>query len=227
MYFQTGSQEMRGEKRYHSHRFVRICFATVIALWLVGSGFAQTERGSIRGTIQDPSGAVMTGVKVTAVNVATGVTWETKTTVDGLYSVQNLPAGTYKVTAELAGFKGLVENNVVVAVAAIVGLDLKMEVGKVTESITVTAASATLQTEDSERAMTLDNRSYMDLPLTAGGLRSPENFFLLSPGVAGDTFNTRVNGSVNLSRDIQLDGMSLNDRVWGNPSPSRLRRCAR
>ena len=141
MLFQGSYKPNPWQNGYSVLSLIRMLFTTVFVLVLVVAAFAQTERGTIRGTVQDPSGAVMAGVKVTAVNVATGVPSEATSTVDGFYSISELPAGTYKVTAELKGFKQLIENNVVVAVAAVVGLDLKMEVGTTTQTITVTAAS--------------------------------------------------------------------------------------
>lgn len=222
MHFQTQSEKKVGHDGGHWKTLIRMFLTAAFALELVVAALAQTERGTIRGTVQDSSGAFMAGVKVTAVNVATGVAWESPSTGGGLYNIPNLPPGTYRVTAEMKGFKQLIENNVVVAVAAVVGLDLKMEVGAVTENITVTAAPAPLQTENTERALTLSERSYTDLPLSAGGMRSPENFFLLSPGATGDTFATRVNGSQALSREIQLEGMSVNDSEIGSHSAIML-----
>src|SRR5262245_55532741 len=188
---------------------------SVLCLCLSIIGKAQTERGTIRGTVQDPTGAIVAGAKITATNVATNARVEVVSTESGIYNIPGLPAGTYLVTAEMTGFKKLNRENVTVAVAAVVGIDLKLDLGEISDSVTVTSVASQLQTENTERNLSMTERSYIDLPLTAGGQRSPEAFYLLSPGVSGDTFNTRVNGSLALSREIQLDGMSLNDPEIG------------
>lgn len=186
--------------------------------------YAQSERGSIRGTVEDSSGSVLPNCEVTVVDNSTGVRMSTHTTDAGNYNVPQLPPDTYTVQAECSGFKKAVQENVLVQVAEVVGLDLKMEVGQVTESVTVSASAALLQSETSQVATVVNPKAYTDLPLSSSGARSSEAFMFLSPGVtagengATNTFDAHINGSQTLSKEMQIDGMSTQiAEVQGDP----------
>jgi hypothetical protein len=191
--------------------------AVFLSLFLSTILFAQTERGSIRGTVLDSTGAVVPDATVTAVNVGTGVRNTATTTDAGNYQIPFLPPGTYNVEVEKTSFKKLVRENVRVEVATVTGLDLTLEVGAVTESVTVTGAAPQLRTESSEVATSVNAKSYVDLPLPAGG-RSPEQFIFLAPGTSGNTFDAHINGSQTLSKEIQVDGITMTiAEVGGDP----------
>ncbi|HCC58265.1 MAG TPA: hypothetical protein DEQ47_13605, partial [Solibacterales bacterium] len=193
--------------------------------------YGQSERGSIRGTVLDSSGAVVPGSKVTAVNPANGIEATTRSTGSGNYNIPQLPPGTYRVEVEAAGFKKLVRENVVVEVSGVTPLDLTMEVGQLSEQVTVTAEAPMLKSETSELSVDVNPKAYNDLPLTSAagfvGGRGPEAFIFLSPGVtpgihAGgsptDTFDSHINGSPSLSKEMQVDGMSTQiAEVQGDP----------
>ncbi|HEY6991037.1 MAG TPA: carboxypeptidase-like regulatory domain-containing protein, partial [Bryobacteraceae bacterium] len=151
------------------------------------TAFGQTERGSIRGTIFDPSGAAVPGVTVSAISPATGIKTSTVTTGAGNYNIPQLPPGNYTVQAEGTGFKKTVRENVVVEVSGVTALDFNMEVGQVNEQVTVTAAAPMLQSETSDISINVNPKSYNDLPLTSAagfvGGRGPEAFIFLSPGI--------------------------------------------
>lgn len=194
-----------------------IHLVSVFALCAVAV-FAQSERGSIRGTVQDATGAVIPAAKVIATNVGTGVQTATVSTEAGNYNVPNLPPGTYTVSVEKEGFRKLLRENVIVALAAIVGLDLTLDVGAVSDSVTVAALAPQLKSESSEVSVNVSPKSFSDLPLNAGGGRAPGNFLFLSPGTSGNTFDAHVNGSQTLSKDMQIDGMStVISEIQGDP----------
>src|SRR5437868_9086668 len=115
--------------------------AFVIALLLAaGSAFGQAGgTGSIQGTITDPSGALISGASVAATNLATGVRTSRKTTDAGFFVLSLLPAGVYSVTVTAVGFQTVTQPRVVVDALATVGLELKLQVGAATQSITVEA----------------------------------------------------------------------------------------
>src|SRR5216684_8726984 len=117
-----------------------VVFISILLASLHGL-YAQSERGSIRGTVEDPSGAVVAGARVTALHVGTGVETSTTTTDAGNYNIPQLPPGTYTVSAEQTGFKKLVQENVLVQVSGVTSLDLRMEVGQVSEQVTVTTSA--------------------------------------------------------------------------------------
>ncbi|PYV34245.1 MAG: hypothetical protein DMG09_21290, partial [Acidobacteria bacterium] len=179
---------------------------------------AQSERGTIRGTVTDATGSVMPGVAVKAVNVDTGIETSTVTTDAGLYSIPQVKPGNYRVEAERTGFKKLIRENVRVDVSGTVGLDLQMEVGDVTQVVSVTEAAPQLQNETSDVATAVNPKTFIDLPLNATGGRSAESFIFLAPGTTGNTFDAHINGSQTLSKEIQLDGLSMTiAEVGGDP----------
>ena len=192
-----------------------VVFAVVCAV-----SFAQTERGTIRGTITDGTGATISDATVTATNNATGVETETVSTGAGVYQIPQVRPGTYTIQAEFSGFKTFIRENVRVGAGAIVGLDLTMEIGDVTESVTISAASISLKTESTEVSTDVNPKSFVELPLqvVGGSGRAVEAFIFLAPGTSGDTFDGHINGSQSLSKEIQMDGMSMTTaEVGGDP----------
>ena len=170
---------------------------------------AQTDRGGIRGTILDPTGAVIPRANVAVVNVATGATFRTESTAVGNYNIASLRAGTYQVEVEHPGFKKLVRENVKVNVNGIRALDLKLEVGATTEVITVEAVAPQLKTETSELATNINPQTFLDLPLNASGGRRLADFVALAPGVRGILLSFNVNGGQMLSSQILIDGLDV------------------
>jgi hypothetical protein len=117
-------------------------------LFFVASAAGQTDRGSITGRVTDPNGAGVADVKVTATNLNTAETREVKTSDDGNYTIPELKADPYKVTAEAQGFKTASAENIVVAVQVNRTLDFKLEIGEVSSVVTITNDEApVLQTE--------------------------------------------------------------------------------
>lgn len=179
---------------------------------------AQTDNGAIRGTVQDSTGAAISGAAVTATNVATGVQSSTVTGDAGNYNFPQVRAGMYTVSVEQTGFKKLIRENVRVEVAGVSALDLTLEVGGITESVTVSSAAPQLKAESSSVATGVNPQSFLDLPLNAAGGRAPESFIFLAPGTTGDTFNAHINGSQTLSKEIQIEGISMTTaEVGGDP----------
>src|SRR5436305_9704679 len=111
---------------------VFFCFAL-----MVGSLAAQTFRGTILGTVTDPSGAVVSGAKVTIKNINTGLERTTQTSADGSYAVPELPIGTYTVTVNQSGFQTSSVTNVAVDVAAEKRVDVALRAGQVTTTVEV------------------------------------------------------------------------------------------
>ena len=106
---------------------------------------AQTDRGTIRGTVLDTTGAAVPGATVTATSVDTGVKSSSTSGESGTYNITSLRPGMYTVTAENRGFKKLIRENVRVEVAGTVGLELQMAIGEVTESVTVSDVAPQLK----------------------------------------------------------------------------------
>ncbi|MGE0407547.1 MAG: carboxypeptidase-like regulatory domain-containing protein, partial [Candidatus Korobacteraceae bacterium] len=174
-------------------------------------GWAQTDRGAVRGTIFDPTGAVVAQATLTITNVATGVSSTVTSSDAGTYNFPALPAGTYRIEVRQSGFKNLVRENVAVSAANITGLDISLEVGDTAETVTVTAEAPLLRTESSVTGTEVDAIAYVDLPLTSGGGRRSSGFMLLVPGYSGNrgSFTDSINGAQGCTKEKQLEGASM------------------
>src|SRR3989442_679661 len=156
-------------------------------LLLASSGSAQVA-SRIGGAVQDPTGAAMRDVKVTAKDVDRGTTLTTVTNEAGRYSFPNLGVGVYVITAELAGFKKTRTDRIRLDVNQAVDTDIKMEIGDVTQQVEVKATTALLQTSDSQVGGLVENKEIQDLPLAA---RDFMQLTLAAPGVAESRGNLR------------------------------------
>ena len=178
---------------------------------------AQLNRGSLTGAVTDPSGAVIPGARVVARHAATGATYETRTNEAGQYSVPSLPTGAYEVTFEAASFKRLVRDGIQLGVTEVLRVDASLEVGAVTEAVQVTAEAPLLQTETPEVGTSLGYRQLQDLPLSFGGARLAEAFaYKITPGVAGNTWTSYINGSSAFSKETLLDGATVTTYLSGH-----------
>src|SRR5213592_899658 len=142
----------------------------VCLLFFALSAFAQTDRGTLTGTVSDPTGAVIPGVSIDAKNVQTGATYQAGSSETGNYTLAQLPAGTYEVSAALPGFKRFLRTGIAIQVAQGVRIDVTLEVGAATESVTVQAAATLLKTESGEVGYNINSEQLSSLPvLTLGG----------------------------------------------------------
>ena len=167
---------------------------------------AQTDRGSIRGTVKDPSGATITGATIKATNDATNTVVSAVTTSAGTYNISALEPGNYRLEISAPGFTNLVRSNVAVTVGGIVGLDLSLALGSASETVTVDSGAPILKTQQSDVSTEIPTEAYMDLPLSAGGGRNAESFKTLVPGVSQN--GSSVNGGANYTGDIEVDGVT-------------------
>ena len=171
----------------------------------------QTDRGTIRGTVLDTTGAVIPGASITVTNTATGVSVDTISTEAGTYNVPALSSGVYNVQVQLQGFKTLLRPNVAVSAGNITGLDLTIEVGAIGETLTVVGEAPLLRTESSGTGIAVDAQAYVDLPLTSGGGRRSSGFLVLVPGYSGNPggFSDAINGGQASTKEQQLEGASM------------------
>jgi hypothetical protein len=118
-------------------------FAALLCLG-VAPVFAQEVSAGITGRVTDPSGGAIVGAAVTATDQQRGTEWPTTTNQDGIYAFPRIPIGTYQVKVEAKGFKMFMQPNVTLEVNQRARIDVVMQVGAVTESVTVTAEGALL-----------------------------------------------------------------------------------
>ena len=141
--------------------------AFVIAV-LVGTATpsgAQTATGQITGSLKDPSGSVVPGVKVVVTNEQTGLTRETVSNELGDYVVPLLPVGVYVVTAEHPGFKVAVRSGVPLSVDQVQRVDLRLDTGDVAERVEVTSSALALDTASATVGQTITEKQVTELPL--------------------------------------------------------------
>ena len=144
---------------------------------------AQTFRGTILGTVTDPSGAVIAGAKVTVRNVATGLERTTDTSADGSYALPELPIGTYDVTVTQTGFQTFVTKGVAVDVATLRRVDAAMKAGQVSSRVEVSADQLPMvETTNNDLGGVLTQNDVKDLPING---RDYTKLIFLNPGVAG------------------------------------------
>jgi Carboxypeptidase regulatory-like domain len=173
----------------HVRKLSVFAFFPLFVAFLMSTATAQTNQGSIAGNVTDPSGALVSGAKITAKNVNTGATYETVSTSSGGYRLPNVNIGTYDLTVSSQGFKTATLTGVVVQTATTAALDVKLQTGTITENVTVVADVPTIQTESSDIGTVVSTKQILDLPLPLGttvqNMRSPEAFAFLTPGVVG------------------------------------------
>jgi hypothetical protein len=165
-------------------RILTVSVAFFATLVMSTTAFAQSQaiNGSIEGTIVDDQGAVLPGVTVTVTNLDTGDTRVVVSNESGLYRAPLLPLGSYRVNAELQGFKRFEQTGVTLTAGRTAVIDVTLSVGTVSETITVTADAPLVDSGRIEIGRTLSEAEIKTLPLTS---RNPYNFALLQPGVVG------------------------------------------
>ncbi len=196
-------------------------FATFVILGsIAGVCLAQTAgTGAISGTITDPSGAAVAGAAISAIDVTTGEKRPAVSSGNGTYLVPLLRPGTYRVEVSRSGFK-LSVTEVPVHVTETVTVNLQLAVGSPAETITVSANSELLKTEDSTLGNVVDQREVGSLPLVT---RNYSQILGLSPGVSAETFNAGeigrggvdsqlvTAGSNYSDNNFQMNGVEIND----------------
>src|SRR6201991_5122772 len=165
----------------------------LIGFALITTGhFARAQavaNAEIHGSVQDASGAVVSGAQVKATQTETGYTQTTISGADGLYSLPNLPVGSYKIDVVGQAFKSYTQTGIVLQVGNNVQINIALQVGSVSDHIDVTADAAMVQTQDTSVSQVIDQRRIVDLPLNG---RQATDLILLSGGAAQPPNSTRV-----------------------------------
>jgi len=189
------------------HRFFAVSLV-LVALTCIAS--AQT--GSIQGTVVDNSGAVVQGADVIVRNIQTNAHRTVATSDKGVYSVPNLPVGHYEITAKKESFKAYHLPDIELTVAQVLGVDITLEPGTVSEEVMVKASDVPpVDLETSQVSNIVDSQRMLDLPLLT---RDPYSLVLLSPGTVQSNSSLggfSVNGSRERDNNFLLDGTDNND----------------
>ena len=197
----------------------RLIFVLSLFAMTALSSLAQTGTSRITGRVGDSKGATVPGASVTVTNEATGLS-QTQTTTDaGVYSFDSLPAGAYTVTVEQQGFKKFQKTGNALEVGTPLTIDVAMEVGQVTETVTVQGGAEQLQTANATIGNVVDQKAIEALPLNG---RNPLTLLLLEPGVVQRSFGgagsgVHVNGARDRAYNVTIDGIEANESSVPNP----------
>lgn len=188
--------------------FLTAALSLLILVLATGSLGAQVTRAEITGEVRDPRGAVITDAVITATEIRTNLSFLTRSSSTGAFTLAGLRPGAYTVAVEANGFKRLVREGIALATGDRVRIDFDVEVGETAESITVTADAPLLRADASTLGQVVPNRTILDLPLNG---RSFITLVGLAPGVAlppGSAF-PRVNGGRPRVNEYLFDGLSM------------------
>ena len=192
-----------------------------LCLLLSASGvLAQSNRGTITGTVTDAGGGVVPGANVIAEDPQTGTKYETVTTTTGNYTIVQVPVGTYNLSVELSGFGKFRQEGIRVFTAQTARVDAKLEIGNLSEEVRVVADASMLKTENAEISSSITSENLNELPLNFGArgnfaaaaIRNPYTFVNLVPGGSISSYSSiKLNGAPLNTYQIRVEGMEANN----------------
>jgi hypothetical protein len=207
-------------------------FGLLLVLGLCSvAALAQTATGTITGTISDPAGAVVSGAPIELKNSETGTVNQTLSSSTGNYSFSQLPAATYQLTVNVPGFKTHVRQSLSVQAAQTIRVDVILEVGANTESVTVSAEASMLSTESAAVNSNVTTDRMNSLPIlgvgaataSTSGVRNPLAASVLTAGVFWvPNTSMRVNGAPTNTFGIKLDGQDITNGVNTSSSQAQM-----
>jgi hypothetical protein len=207
---------------------LRRCFpiAAVLVLLAMPAGAQLATTTSLVGNVSDPSGTAIPNAKVTAVEEGTLSTLTTTTNDQGYYSFEFVPVGTYNITVEQSGFQKLTKTGIQVSINRTVRTDFRLEVGAMTQSVTVAAEATAIKTDDAAVSEVLSTRAVSELPLNG---RDPMMLAITTAGVILGTKSSMTGippgndyvgaGTREIQNSMSLDGISvMNNLITTTPT---------
>ncbi|MFL6208791.1 MAG: carboxypeptidase regulatory-like domain-containing protein [Pyrinomonadaceae bacterium] len=200
-------------------RTIHTLFSLLLGLLLAVAVAAQTSTSRITGTVTDANGAVVPNATVTVTNEATGVVQTQSTTDAGLFAFPSLPVGAYTIKVELQGYKTTQKTGNVLQINTPLSVDIALEPGQVSETVTVQAGAEQLQTSNATIGNVVEQKAIEQLPLNG---RNPLTLLVLEPGVVQRSFGgagsgVHVNGSRDRAYNVTIDGIEANESSVPNP----------
>ncbi|HTS07048.1 MAG TPA: carboxypeptidase-like regulatory domain-containing protein, partial [Candidatus Eisenbacteria bacterium] len=202
-------------------RSLHFLFALLTVVTITTLALGQSATTSLRGTISDARGAVLTGASVTINNAATGFSRTVKSDDQGIYQFLEVPPATYTVTVNASGFAVVKHENVVLQVSSPATLNLTLQVQGGSEIVDVSGEAPMVNTQDATLGNNFDARQLTDLPSEG---RDPVSILSLQPGVVyignkvdqgDDSRGGSVNGARSDQTNVTLDGLDDNDQLNG------------
>jgi len=190
--------------------------AAVLLSLCAFTAFAQSDRGTITGTVTDATGASVANAMVEAKQLDSGALFPTTTTDTGNYTLAQLPVGPYEVNITASGFKKFVRSGFTVQVAQTIKLDAQLQVGAASESVTVSAEASLLKTETGDVSSNVEVSQLDTLPMLgagsaaagSSGIRNPNNVLNVVPGVYYvPNSQVKINGAQSNSYAYHVEGM--------------------
>jgi Carboxypeptidase regulatory-like domain len=199
-------------------RAVTVAAAILFGLTLAAPLFGQISTGTITGTVTDPQGAAMANVAVTVVHTDTNFESRTVTNSEGLYRVQSLQPGPYRVTFESPGFKRVVQSGLDLRTGDVLPVNVKMEIGQLTDSIQISAQGTLLETETSATGSLTEGETLYKMPLYQ---RYVLNALNLNPGMTQNGYSYGGSlGGFNIAGQRSTGTAVFEDGVFGNDPQS-------
>ncbi|MGA2130998.1 MAG: TonB-dependent receptor [Bryobacteraceae bacterium] len=202
---------------HNSSRWLALVMAVCA---LASTGWGQQVTATITGRITDPSGAAVSGAKVTATSVDRGIPYSASTNGEGYYNLSNLLVGDYNVKVESSGFQAATESNLTLQMNQVAKLDFQLQVGNVQTTVEVTSVAPVLQTEQTLLGQVIDSRTdttlplatrnYVQLTLLAPGTVHPDPSTFESGLTTGGSGRPYVNGNREQADNFMLDGLDNN-----------------
>ena len=204
-----------------NYRFAALALAAL--LLSAAPSWSQILHGSLVGTVRDATGAAMPGVRLSLKNADTGQLRGGATDENGAYSFNTLLPGTYELSLSKDGFKSQREQGVAVVVNNVTRKDTSLQIGQVSDSVTVESSVATLQTDRAEIRAEVTTRELQNVPVPPG--RNYQSLFVTIPGFSpprnahsvpanpSRALQFNVNGTSSSSNNTRIDGASSTN-VW-------------
>jgi hypothetical protein len=191
-------------------------------LLIAGAAFAQTDRGTITGTIVDSAGAFIPGAVIEAKNTQTDAKYQVASTATGNYTLPQLPAGAYQLSASVPGFKQYIRTGITVLVAQTLRIDIALEVGNLSETVTVNADAPLLRTESGELSHNIGGDRASELPMLAWKptIRDPYTVTDLVPGTYyQDRAHVRLDGAPSNTQTLRIEGQDATNQFNRTSTP--------
>jgi Carboxypeptidase regulatory-like domain len=206
-------------------RVIRSCASILFLLLplLICSStlLAQTTFSVLRGTVTDPNGAALPGVKIAVTDLATNIMVRTVTTDDnGNFEIPDLKLGSYRLNAEKAGFRAYVADNVLLDAGQTRRLDFALPIGEATETVTVEAGAALITNETGTISGEIDKRKFTDQP-AVDVYPSPLSMLTTVPGIQGNGWNIVISGVSDRNKQTwAMDGVANDTTGDQNDNPN-------
>ncbi len=192
----------------------------VITVAVAAALLAQTDRATLRGTVSDPSGALVPEAGITVTHIATNLERKLTSDANGNFEIPGLQPGLYRLAADKAGFRNFVADNLLLDAGQVRRVDVTLQMGGTAETVTVQAGAALIQTETGTISGELDKKKFLDRPLV-DVYPSPLALMTTMPGIQGNGWNLVMSGiSDRQKQSWQMDGVANDTAGDQNDNPA-------